>query len=370
MINVLEFERGVADGGAETLVKDYCLLIDKKKFNVLVACLFANEKSANYKLMAGNKVKIFSIYRKWNMATRLFNRIFGEVYVSYRLKRYINQNSINVVHGHVGVLKYLKPISNFLHENKVKLLYTCHNLPEQYFGKKQGRERTACVKLIKNNNLQLIALHADMAAELNQLFGINNTIVVNNGIDFSKYETDFKSKEEIRQELGIPKDAFVIGNIAKFAPQKNHRFIIEVLNELLKKNNNGFLILVGAGPLKEDVIKQIKGYGIENRVLLLSHRNDVPVLLHAMDCFFFPSLFEGLGIVVVEAQKAGVKAVVADTIPKAAYLSSNLIVKSLQEPLDAWVNAILYESANFEQHKDINEWDMRNVIKKLENIYQ
>ena len=122
--------------------------------------------------------------------------------------------------------------------------------------------------------------------------------------------------------------------------------------------------------VKEDVIKQIKGYGIENRVLLLSHRNDVPVLLHAMDCFFFPSLFEGLGIVVVEAQKAGVKAVVADTIPKAAYLSSNLIVKSLQEPLDAWVNAILYESANFEQHKDINEWDMRNVIKKLENIYQ
>lgn len=369
MKNVMEFERGIADGGAETLVKDYCILADHDRYNLIVVCLFANKQSANYELLRSNSVEMHVMYNSWNIAVKAFNYLFGTIYVSYKLRHIIKENAISVIHSHVGVLKYLSPIRKRLREGKVRLLYTCHNLPEKYFGKEQKREEIACKKLLRDNNLQLIALHEQMALELNEWFGINNTVVLNNGIDFNKYEQITEPKSQIRSEIGIPEKSFVIGNIGKFSRQKNHSFIIDIFREIQRKDQNTFLLLIGAGELEEKIRDQIVQYGLNDKVLILSHRKDIPRLLHAMDCFLFPSLFEGLGIVAVEAQKAGLKTVLADTVPNAAYLSPNIIVKSLSDPVESWANAVLYETPNYKNYGDMDKWNMRNIIKKIEDMY-
>jgi glycosyltransferase involved in cell wall biosynthesis len=125
--------------------------------------------------------------------------------------------------------------------------------------------------------------------------------------------------------------------------QKNHSFIVDVFYELCQRENNAWLLLVGDGPLAEEVLAKAEQLKLDERVILAGVRDDVPELMvHAMDVFLFPSRFEGLGLVLLEAQAAGLPCVVADTVPAEARLVDGLIH---QVPLTAspsrWADSVL-----------------------------
>lgn len=364
---VIEFIRGINDGGAETLVKDYSVLMDKSRISPIIVALYV-KPSANLSIIKENKIKLIVLYKKWNFFIKLFNYILGRWYVCFRLKRIIKKEEPIAIHAHMTVLRYLSKIRSTL--KGVRLFYTCHSLPEKYFGGVHKNEYYAAKELINDNNLHLIGLHREMADQLNRMFNITNSIYINNGINFEKYINTEMSKTLIRETIGIPKDAFVIGHIGRFHSSKNHSFLIQVFREVRKKDPNAFLLLIGNGEGKEKIETQIRTLKLSDHVKILSNRSDVPELLNSMDVFLFPSKFEGFGIVMIEAQLAGLKCVASLNVPEATYVSNRVIALSLEESMDKWVQAITTDEISYEKPQyDINDYNMNNIIRRVEDMY-
>lgn len=161
------------------------------------------------------------------------------------------------------------------------------------------------------------------------------------GIDLEPFKK-MKSKQVMRKELGIPAKADVIGHVGGLNFEKNHEFLIDRFISLSKKNMRLHLLLVGDGPLKERLIDKVQTAGIEGRVTFTGTRSDIADVLSAIDLFVFPSLFEGLGLAVIEAQAAGLPCLVADTLPKEAEIVDGAVEFLPLDDSDAtWEKTIL-----------------------------
>jgi glycosyltransferase involved in cell wall biosynthesis len=357
----------MTDGGAEVLVKDYASMLDKKKFNVIVITKWKGFNTANESILNENNIKSYSMYPRYSIFWRIFNIIFGSWYIPFKLNRILKQEKVDVLHIHMVLLKYVNQISNKI--KNIRLLYTCHNLPDQYFSGRNKKEAKAARHLIKENGLRLIALHDEMKTKLNDMFDVDNTVVIRNGIDFKRFQNVKDSKEKIRKSLGVPKDAYVIGNVGRFHRQKNHEFLVEIFSELVKRKDNAFLLLVGAGELKENIEKKLYDYGLDGKYLILSHRSDIPEIMKAMDVFVFPSLYEGLPVALIEAQVSGLKCVVSNAINSESYLSEKTIAIGLDKSTSEWCDVILDDTIKGKNNVDINNYDMNKEIKRLEELY-
>ena len=149
------------------------------------------------------------------------------------------------------------------------------------------------------------------------LFGKNvDFTVIPNGIELDKFRFDPVVRQETRKELGVAEDAFLIGHVGRFMPQKNQAFLVDVLAEVLPSNPNAMIAFVGDGPDKPAVQLHAEELGIADRVLFLGQRSDVNRLYQAFDVFCLPSLYEGLCLVGIEAQRAGLTCLFSDAVSR------------------------------------------------------
>lgn len=163
--------------------------------------------------------------------------------------------------------------------------------------------------------------------------------VIHNAIDTKKFLYNENIRKEIRRELDI-EDKFVIGNVGRLHEQKNQTFLIDIFNELQKKENNSILLIVGKGPLEDELKNKVKRLQLEDKVRFLGNRNDIAKIYQAIDVFVLPSLFEGLGIVAIEAQAAGLPVVASTGVAKEADITQNIVKISLDSSINDWVNMI------------------------------
>ena len=247
------------------------------------------------------------------------------------------------------------------------MLYTCHSEPWRYFS---GREYECTDYLIKKNNLQIVALHRTMQKEINKLLKINNTIVLENWIDFSRFKGVRESQQEIRFSLGIPREAFVIGTIGRIVGYKNQVFLVDVLNHIITEKPNSLLLIAGEGTevIKDGIVQRARDYGIEDRVVFLGIRKDVERVYKALDVFMLPSFIEGFPVVAVEAQVSGVKCVLSDRVPKEVCLSKSTFFLPLDDS-GKWSACALQTGFNDGHYGDINNYNINIGIKKLERLY-
>jgi glycosyltransferase involved in cell wall biosynthesis len=162
------------------------------------------------------------------------------------------------------------------------------------------------------------------------------------GIDLAPFYDPIVSAD-VRAEFGIPTDALVIGHIGRFEPQKNHHFLIEIAAQIAKREPNMRLLLIGTGSLVPDIQVQVARMGLADLVIFGGVRTDIPRLMKGlMDVFLFPSLYEGLGLVLVEAQAAGLPCILADVVPEEADLVPPLITRiPLTTSAADWADAVL-----------------------------
>lgn len=364
---VIQFISALGDGGAETLVKDYACMLDRDLFDVTIVCIYQLTGTANSKRIIDNDIKTFYIYKNHKLLTRIFRTIFGELYIPLKLKRYFKKERPDIIHVHLAHLKYIYRIRSCL--KGVKVFYTCHSLAKRMFSGKNAIEKKAALNLIENNNLQLIALHKQMADELNSLFSIDNTVIIKNGVDFNKFREVNQTKEDLRVQYNIPERSLVLGNIGRFVPSKNQMLLLDIINELKRREVDSQLMIIGSGELEAELRERVHKYSLDENVFFFSHRTDIPQLLKCMDVFVFPSLYEGLSVTLVEAQVSGLKCVISDKINPESILSESTIVVPLDSPVDVWVEKILDASCRNHIHNDINQFDLRKEIKKLEDLY-
>lgn len=196
---------------------------------------------------------------------------------------------------------------------------------------------------------------------------------IKNGIDTNKFKYDFKERNKVRKGLNLD-SKFVIGHIGRFQYQKNHSFLIEIFNECKKIDKNVALLLLGEGPLEDDIKKKVKTLNLENDVYFLGNQRDVYKYYSAMDCFLLPSFFEGLPIVGVEAQASGLYVYLSDTISKDAKIIDSVNFISLNNSSRQWAEIIMNQRSI--NRKDIYikvcncGYDIKRVVKDLEKLYQ
>lgn len=221
--------------------------------------------------------------------------------------------------------------------------------------------------LIKNNATDYLACSHEAGVGL---FGENQPFIfVANGIDLEKYRSVPKSKGQLREELMIPSEAFVVGNIGRFEEQKNHRFLINLFEEIVKLNPTSHLILVGTGSLQDEIKEKVKNKAFSENVHFLGERKDIPELLKAMDVFLLPSLYEGLPIVAVEAQAANLKLVLSTEVSKETQLSENVHFISLDTLTKEWAEVVLAKPYANTPRPELEVYDMKKTASQLEKIY-
>ncbi len=197
------------------------------------------------------------------------------------------------------------------------------------------------------------------------------------GIDLTPFATP-PDHTAVRAEFGIPDDALVVGHIGRFIEKKNHALLIDIFAEIVRRRPTARLLLVGDGPLRPTIKARVEQVGLQDRVIFAGLRSDVPrLLLGAMDVFVFPSLAEGLGLVLIEAQCAGLPCVYADVIPPEADLVPSLTRRlALSQPATAWAEAALQATASphLSQHDalvavSLSPFAIETSLKELEKIY-
>jgi glycosyltransferase involved in cell wall biosynthesis len=162
------------------------------------------------------------------------------------------------------------------------------------------------------------------------------------GIDLSSFREEVDQRQ-VRLELSIPEEAFVIGHVGRFCQQKNHDFLVEIAGEVAKRKPETHLLLVGDGSLRRDIEQMVESRGLSGRVIFAGARVDVPrLMLGAMDCFLLPSFYEGLPLVGIEAQAAGLPIILSDVITDELVVTKGLVqAVNLQQPASVWANAVL-----------------------------
>ena len=196
--------------------------------------------------------------------------------------------------------------------------------------------------------------------------------VIHNAIDYDKFKYDEKARNKIRKDLNIRESDVVIGHVGRFVNQKNHDFLINVFNKCYEQNNNYKLLLVGTGELEEYIKEKVKILGIENNVIFAGFQSNVNEYMQAMDIFAFPSLFEGLGLVLVEAQASGLPCIAtANTIPDEVKINPNFYFVNLN--VNEWVQTIQnIKLARVKSKKLVKDagYFIEDIITELTNEYQ
>lgn len=207
------------------------------------------------------------------------------------------------------------------------------------------------------------------------MFGNKNFKIIHNAIDVDKFKYNELTRDKARAQMGI-EDRFVIGHVGRFSYQKNHAFIIDIFNETHKKRTDAILMLIGDAvgddTYLKDAIAKINKFGLSDRVMLLGLRQDVDELLQVMDCFILPSHFEGLSVVGIEAQTAGLPCFFSDKI------SPETAVTDLVHYLptyDARVWATAISGVKISNHRDSLQqiikagYGIKTEVIKTQNYY-
>ena len=225
----------------------------------------------------------------------------------------------DIIHSHVHIFSGLVLFIAFLCGIKIRISHSHSDTRNKE--SKASILRKLYIYIMKKL-IGCFATHklavSEKAAEC--VYGLNwqmqkNITIMPCGIDISKFNPQLKDFT-LREKLGIPQDAFVIGHVGRFVKAKNHTFLIDIFNEVSKVNGKAYLVLVGDGPLFIEMQQRVKKLGLQTKVKFLGIRNDVPTLmLSVFDIFVFPSLWEGLGLVALEAQFAKLRAIVSTAVP-------------------------------------------------------
>lgn len=366
-IKVLHYITSLNDGGAETLVRNYAMLADREHFDVKIMVLRLYGDSANLNTLKRNNIPFTIVFRRWTRIHTWLNRHFHDSFTALGILGTLLRERPDVLHCHLEVLSSLIPIKKLL--GKVRLFYTCHSEPERFLGQARPGERRAAEWLIRHNGLKIIALHDDMAERINDMFGIHDTIVIRNGIDMELYRKAAQYRTQTRDSLGIAQDSFVVGHVGRFNDIKNHAFLLDVFDKVHRLRDDAHLLLVGAGENEGRIRSRISELGLDRCVTIVSHRSDIPELLSAMDVFVFPSLLEGFGIALLEAQAAGLRCVASDTINRSVFISDRAVTMSLNDSPSEWAAKVLDDSATGQAYASPDDYDLSNEIRRLEALY-
>lgn len=366
---ILLFVDRLRVGGIQTLLLEIVEHINKDKFDVDILLLDDGEKYEMEERFKGLGCQVHKLEGIWIRKpkdyvtyAKAMNRFFAQHhdYVAVHM----NSSSKNFL-----VLYYAKKYGI-----KTRISHS-HNIGFQTKSKMQVLVGDMLKHPLKKYSNYFLAC-STIAGEW--LFGkrvveSSNFSVLHNGIDVEKFGFSALRRDEMRRQLGI-EDSFVLGHVGRFTKQKNHTFLIDIFNEVHKRNDKAVLMLIGIGEEEENIRKKVETFGLTDSVLFVGFKSNVADYMQAMDSFVFPSLFEGLGIVLIEAQTAGLPCFTSkDVVPQEAKVTNLLEFIELEAGAEEWAkkmcDKVNSERSNYIRIIKENGYDIRDTVAQLEMIY-
>ena len=345
MIRVLHVVTYMGRGGLETMLMNYYRHIDRSKvqFDFLVHREFEADYDEEIKSLGG---RIYHVSRlvPWSRRYKAELRRFFRTHPEYKIV-HVHQDCLSSVAlqcaKECGIPVRIAHSHNSNQDKNIKYLfkrYYMRKIPET------ATELFACGK-----------------AAGDWMFGAE------------KYIYEEEKAKKIKKELDLEKN-LVIGHIGRFNPQKNHKFLIDIFEKCFEKNQKVRLMLIGDGEGRKEIENKVKERGLQDNVIFMGVRRDVPELLQAMDVFVFPSLYEGLPVTMIEEQAAGVPAVISDRVSEECIITKDLVkVEGLEETPEQWAGEILKQVkiSKRDRSEEIKKakYDVETNAKWLEEYY-
>ena len=291
------------------------------------------------------------------------------------LKQIIKTGNYDVVHCHQDYKSLIAIIIAKLYGVKTRIVHCHRAFPKESVKKRIMRNLSTL--LIKRFANVFIGCGEDAGKWLfgERMLKTGKAIVLNNAIVLEKYAFSEEKRKQIRLELGL-ENKLVLGNVARFTYQKNHKLLMDVFAKFHENNAQSVLLLAGDGELMDETQAYCEQLGIRDSVIFLGVRSDICDLLSAMDIFLLPSRFEGLALIMIEAQANGIPVVCSPFVTKELNLQMNLrfVQKSDYENPDVWCSVIenALEVGRIDDVSALTQagFDIRQEAKKLEKIYK
>lgn len=288
------------------------------------------------------------------------------------IKRLFKDKHFDIFHFNVNTLSYIFPIEEALKSGcKVLIHSRSSNASTTSFITKWLHQ----VNKIRVHNMDLTRIAvSSMAGEW--LFGDSSFEVYHNGVNTEIFRYSEENRSRIRKELGC-EEKTVIANVGAFLPVKNHRFMISAFEEFLKIRPASSLWFVGDGPMRKEIEELVVRKELEDKVMFLGIRKDMPELYAAIDLLWFPSLYEGFGNVVLEAESEGVTCLLSERVPRDTIINDNVFSFGLDRTLNEWAlkmdECAKAQKSNREFcYKEIEEKgaSVKDEIIRLETLYK
>lgn len=342
-------------GGVEMVVMNYYRNIDRTKVQFDFFALEGSSIPQKKEIESlGGRVFVVPRYTHLLQYEKAIQKLFKE-------------NNYLIVHSHMNTLSVFSLFGAKVARVPNRIL---HN--HSTAGKGETKKNIMKYALRPFAKLYPTQLCACSNLAGNWIYGKNTKFeVFNNAIDLDKYRYDEEKRNKLRKELGV-EEKKVIGHIGRFCYQKNHDLLIEIFNELLKRESNSVLLLIGEGELEQEVKDKVKGLGIDDKVIFLGKRTDAYRYYQAMDLFLLPSRYEGLPVVGVEAQACGLPCVFSNGVTaEAKLLSSTVFVEGgAKEYIDEVVKGFKVERRDTSKEMRKAGFDIKIEAGKLLEFYE
>ena len=350
-------------GGVESVVMNYYRNIDRNKVQFDFICDEDSKYIPTDEIESlGGKVILIPPYQK-------------PFKYHKELKKVLKEGNYKIVHSHISTMSFFSLWAAKSAKVPVRIVHAHSTTNKQEKKKNLMKQVLRPFSKVFANRYFCCSELAGRWLFGNKTYNQGKVYLLNNAIDVDKFKYNEKVRKAKRKELNIKDKDLVIGRIGRFAKQKNHEFLIDIFNEIHKQNKNTILLLAGDGPLKEEIQNKVKKIGLEKNVQLLGQRNDANELYQAFDAFVLPSLYEGLPVVGVEAQTAGLPCFFStDMTKETKVLDSTKFIELSKSPKE-WADIIIKELNNFKRKdmtKEItnNNYNIKNEAKKIEEKYK
>lgn len=350
-------------GGVESTVINYLSAIDTNQVEFYLLC-DEDSKDIPYEIIEnlGGKVRLIPPYQQLPKYLKMLTDI-------------LRNEKFDIVHSHINTLSIFPLYCSYKANIPVRIAHS---------------HSTTSVRDFKRNILKNIlrlfstkyATHYFACSKEAAIFQfgkkkMSSVNIVNNAMNKEKFYFNAQYRSEIRKQLGIENEPVLFGHVGRFSPQKNQNFIIRLFHEFLKSNKNAKLMLIGDGKDKEKSIEESVKLGLQENVIFVGNVQNVEAYYSAMDVFLFPSLYEGFGMALVEAQLSGLPCLASTNVPLSTKIGEDVSYISLKKP-NIWLKQMvkIVSNLNADSRTKVNcnlkqlGLDISIEAEKLLNVYK
>lgn len=329
MIRVLHIVSALSGGGVEMMLYNYYKNINKELIHFDFIVHGDNKGSLEDKFETMNSSIFHVIPKKQSLVRNILS-----------IKEIIKSGNYDVVHAHQNLSAGFTLLIAKFYRVPVRIVHAHGCRKEKKFG-----------KVMKNNILRLLNIltanyfFACGSTAGKWLYGrfwnkISNKKIIYNAIDLNRFTYLEEIRGKYRKAMAL-ENKFVVLHVGRFDDGKNHRFLIDIFQSIVKIDKEAILVLVGSGPTEEEIKNIVSNKNLNEHIKFLENRSDIAELMNAADVLAFPSKYEGLGIVTIEAQATGLNVIASNNVPRDTSVTNLIEYLSLDLDAEVWAEKIL-----------------------------